>query len=93
MLVVRLADSRPSYCARGAVQGRALVVRSRQRGGLVAVSRPEEADLKTLGTRRVRQGARRRSVAARECFSRGVRWRAWGCRDYKQTFSGLTEGV
>ena len=76
VLVVRLADSRPSYCAHGAAQGRALVVRSRQRGGLVEVSSPAEADRKTLGTWGVWQSGWR-SVAAKECFSCGAHWRAW----------------
>ena len=76
VLVVRLADSRPSYCAHGAAQGRALVARSRQRGGLVEVSSPAEADRKTLGTWGVWQSGWR-SVAAKECFSCGAHWRAW----------------
>ena len=61
-------------------------------GWLVGVSRPEETDLKTLGTRRVWQG-RWRSVAARECFSRGVRWRAWGCRLQADLFRAYRGGV
>ena len=51
-------------------------MRSRQRGGLVEVSSPAEADRKTLGTWGVWQSGWR-SVAAKECFSCGAHWRAW----------------
>ena len=45
----------------------------------VEVSSPAEAVRKTLGTWDVRQSGWR-SVAAKECFSCGARWRAWGDR-------------